>query len=205
MRLFDPPEVRFLRRPEGVATMAAVSVAALVGVIAWARRGGQRERRQRAAIVASAIGAVALDAGITEFGRTKGWFNGAYFTMPTPVRWAFEGPLALAFYTAWLAGYRALDQQARHPQRTFALATAAFVPIALAGGKWEMDRGYFGVGNGYKLGYNALLTPVMLAAPALIYEGLGELLSTPYAPTTPVSPRRHVHGDRGREPATVSS
>jgi hypothetical protein len=203
MRLYDPPEVRFLRSPEGVATMAAVSVAALVGVIAWARRGGKRERLQRTAIVASAVGAVALDAGLTELGRSRGWFNGAYFTMPTPVRWAFEGPLALAFYTAWMAGYRALDLQARHPQRTFALATAAFVPVAMAGAKWEMERGYFGVGNGYKLGYNALLTPAMLASPVLIYEGLRELLATPYAPTTPVSPRRHVHGERAREPATV--
>lgn len=203
MRLYDPPEVQFLRRPEGVATVAAVSMAALVGVIAWARQGGQHERRKRAAVVASALGAVALDAGLTEFGRAKGWFNGAYFTLPTPVKWAFQGPLALAFYTAWGAGYRSLDQHARHPQRTFALATAAFVPVALVAGKWEMERGYFGVGNGYKPGYNALLTPAMLAAPALIYEGLGELLSTPYASTMPVSPRRHVHGAMHCEPASV--
>jgi hypothetical protein len=203
MRLFDPPEVQFLRTPEGVATMAAVSVAALVGVIAWARRGGQRERQLRGAVVASALGAVALNAGLTELGRAKGWFNGAYFSMPTPVKWAFEGPLTLAFYTAWLAGYRALDEQARHPQRTFVLATAAFVPLALVAGKWELERGYYGLGNGYKLGYNAALTPPMLWAPVLIYEGLGELLSTPYAKTAPVSPRRHVHGNRHPEPATV--
>lgn len=203
MRLYDPPEVRFLRTPEGVATVAAVSMAALVGVIAWARRGGQRERSQRTALVASALGAVALNTGLTEIGRAKGWFNGTYFTLPTPVRWAFEGPLSLAFYTAWVAGYRSLDQHARHPQRTFALATAAFVPIALVAGKWEMERGYFGVGNGYKPSYNALLTPAMLAAPALIYEGLGELLSTPYAKTAPVSPRRHGHRNRHRERATV--
>ena len=35
MRLYDPPEVRFLHRPEGVATVVALSAAALVGVIAW--------------------------------------------------------------------------------------------------------------------------------------------------------------------------
>lgn len=203
MRLFEAPEVRFLHTPEGIATAAAVSVAALVGVFAWARRGGREERKARAAIVASAAGATALGVGVIEVARRQGWMHGAYFNLPTPVQWAFNGPVSLAFYTGWLAGYRALSERAAHPYRAYAAVSAAYVPLALVGGRWELSRGYYQLGNGYKLAYNAALTVPLIWAPVLMYEGLREFMSMRPAPLPPAAPKGYELRKK-RQPAAAA-
>lgn len=182
MRLREVPEVRFLKSDAGVAVAAAVGVAIVGGLVAWVRRGDRHERRERQAMLAAATGTAAVSVGFVEAARRQGWFGGAYLEAPRVVRLVFEWPVTVGYYTLWLAGYRSLTAGARHPYWIAGVISAGMAPGAIAGGQWELARGYYRLGHGWRLGYNAILTPLLLGMPVLLYEGLRERLPSPAAP-----------------------
>ena len=74
--------------------------------------------------------------------------------------------------TAWLNGYRHLTAGSRHPLATAGLVTLGLVPLTLLVEPWEMSRGYFRLNRGYRVGYNALMTPVLMGGPIVAFEAL---------------------------------
>lgn len=169
------PEVRWVQTPAGMATMVGASVAALAGAVAWVSRAAGKERRDRQAMLASAAASTVATMGFVELARRHGWIEGAYFELPPAVQWLWTVPYSVATLTAWVAGYRWLAEGSRHPWAIAGVLTAGLVPATIAGEQWEIGRGYYRLGHGWRIGYNAAATVPLMAAPIVLYEGLKRL------------------------------
>lgn len=168
----EAPEVRFFKSGPGVATAIAIGVAAVGGALVWMRRAKGQERREREAVVIAATGASVLGWGFNAVAERRGWIRGGFFELPITTQVAMDLPWSVGFMTAWLAGYRWLTAGSRRPYAIYGAVTAGMAPLALTAGAWEMSRGYFQLGNGWKLGYNAAVTVPLMVAPLVMYEGL---------------------------------
>lgn len=171
----ESPEVRWIKSPAGMATVVGLSVAALVGAVTWVRRAQGEERRDRQAVLASAVGGTALSLGFVELAKRRGWIEGPYVELPMAVQWLWTVPYSIGVFTAWVAGYRWLTEGSRHPWAIGGLVTAGLVPATIVGEKWEIERGYFRLGNGWRIGYNAAAAAPLMLAPVAMYEGLKRL------------------------------
>jgi hypothetical protein len=169
----EAPEVRFFKSNAGLAASVALGALAVGGALAWMRRAkGGQERREREAVLVAAAGASVLNWGFVGLAERRGWVRGGYFELPMATQIMMDLPWSFGFTTAWLAGYRWLTAGARHPYTIYGAVTAGMAPLAIAAGAWEMGRGYYRLGNGWKLGYNAAVTVPLMVVPLAIYEGL---------------------------------
>ncbi|MFN3430429.1 MAG: hypothetical protein ACK46X_10785 [Candidatus Sericytochromatia bacterium] len=168
----EAPEVRFFKSGPGTATAIAIGAAAVAGALVWMRRAKGQERREREAVVIAATGTSVLAWGFDALAERQGWIRGGFFELPITTQVAMSVPWSVGFMTAWLAGYRWLTAGSRRPYAIYGAVAAGFAPLSLTAGAWEMNRGYFQLGNGWKLGYNAAVAVPLMMAPLAMYEGL---------------------------------
>jgi hypothetical protein len=167
----EAPEVRWVQTGPGIATLIGLTAAVTAATVAWVRRARGEERRDRQAMVAAAVGTTAASMALVEVSLRQGWIHGRYFELPKAVQWGFTVPWGVGFYTAWLAGYRWLTENSRHPLAIYGAVTAGLVPFTLLGDQWQIDRGYYQIGNGFRVGYDAAAIVPFMALPLALYEG----------------------------------
>jgi hypothetical protein len=156
----------------GMAMMVAVACTAAAAAVAWTQSARGAERRDRRLMLGTAAGgAVGTTALMHEVAR-RGYLTGGLLEVPTPVRFAIDVPYTTGVLTAWLAGYRALATGSRHPLMIGALMGVGLGAMAFAIEPWEMERGYFKLGRGYRVADNAMVSVAFGVAPVLAYEGL---------------------------------
>ncbi len=161
-----PPEVQFLSDWRGGALTIAVSLLAFAAMLWWAGRPGAGDRW---AVVASGIGAALLVSAITFLAVNRGWWGGAFFTVPLPVQLAIYLPLQAAGYAAWTGGYLWLARRHRHALLLYAAVVLAFIPIIWIADQLNIARGQVTLGGGYSVWHDVLSGQVALWSPLLLY------------------------------------
>lgn len=164
---YPASEVRFLASEAGNWTMVAASLAAFAGALWWARR---RPERRRALGVG--VGAAVALTGFTALSVQRGWWRGGLLELPLASEAAMFLPLTAAFYTFWIGGYHRLAQRTGHPWLTGVAMTLPVAPLVGAVEPWEMRRGYFAMGHGYRVAYNVAISPLVMGLPLAAFQAL---------------------------------
>jgi hypothetical protein len=163
----------------GMAAMVAMSIGAAAAAVAWVRGATGAEARDRRLMLATATGTAVATTAFVRVATAKGFVKGGLLEMPMPVRLAVDVPYTVGVYTAWLAGYRALSTGSRHPLMIGGLMGVGLGALAMAIEPWELERGYFKLGRGYRVADNAMVSVALGAGPVLVYEGLKRMAAPP--------------------------
>jgi hypothetical protein len=167
--MLQPIALEFLHTGQAGVVSILGLLAVVGGVLAWARRPEQADRRLAlgvAVVLTLLIGFVYLVAvGV-------GWWAGAYFETPVLVQACVLVVVALPGCVLWLAGYQWLTDHTRQPlQICFAASLLIVLAVAVAH-RLNLGRGAILVGPDLAVVWQAAIGIFLLWLPILAYEVL---------------------------------
>jgi hypothetical protein len=154
--------------PAGVVSILGLA-AVVGGVLAWARRPEQADRRL-ALGVATVL--TLLIGFIYAVAVAFGWWAGAYFETPLVVQASILVAVVLPGCVLWLAGYQWLTDHTQQPlQICFAVTLLIVLAVAIAH-RLNLGQGAILVGPDLAVVWQAAIAMVVLWLPILAYEAL---------------------------------
>jgi hypothetical protein len=162
-------ELEFMRTGEAAVVSLFGVAAVLGGVLAWARRPEQADRRLALGV---AVVLTVLIGCIYVLAVAVGWWAGAYFESPIVVQASILVVVTLPGCVLWLAGYQWLTDHTRQPlQICFAVSLLIVLTVAVAH-RLNLGQGAILVGPDLAVVWEAAMAIALLWLPILVYEAL---------------------------------